>query len=285
MTEQQQTDDEERAATGGSVAVFAFGQHEVRVSGTREVPMFCAADICAVLGLSAYDATRNHPEEEKGTETFRTPGGDQKMLCVTEPGLYRLIFRSYKPEAEEFRKWVFREVLPALRHTGRFSIPGRAGEALDEDGRVTTFLRVVETLVKLGTPVTKAGTLALRWLPVLRSGWQLPAESDRELGRVLMEMLDGAAWETGGTCVPLWAFGEGNVWRGSAVQLDLLLCAPHCSRAVDFRELLKRRGLSRLLSDAAAAMPHRVSKMKTNSARVWVIRGPAPEPSTPMPMP
>jgi|GEM_PF-318722 len=31
----------------------------------------------------------------------------QDMLCVSEPGLYRLIFQSRKPEAEAFKTWVF----------------------------------------------------------------------------------------------------------------------------------------------------------------------------------
>lgn len=42
------------------------------------------------------------------------------MLTVTEAGLYRLIFRSDKPEAERFRSWVFHEVLPELRRKGSY---------------------------------------------------------------------------------------------------------------------------------------------------------------------
>ena len=37
------------------------------------------------------------------------------MQAVNESGLYALIFRSSKPEAQAFRKWVTSEVLPALR--------------------------------------------------------------------------------------------------------------------------------------------------------------------------
>ena len=35
-------------------------------------------------------------------------------------GLYRLIFRSKKPAAKRFRKWVTQEVPPAIRRTGRY---------------------------------------------------------------------------------------------------------------------------------------------------------------------
>ncbi len=62
------------------------------------------------------------PDDEKGAETFRTLGGDQSMICVTESGLYRLIFRSNKPEAEKFRRWVFNKVLPTIRKTGSYNL-------------------------------------------------------------------------------------------------------------------------------------------------------------------
>jgi hypothetical protein len=42
------------------------------------------------------------------------------MLTVNEPGLYRLVFQSRKPEAEKFKTWVFTEVLPSIRRTGMF---------------------------------------------------------------------------------------------------------------------------------------------------------------------
>jgi len=123
-----------------TVATFTFGTQEIRVAGTKESPLFCVADICAVLELANPTmAVANHPEEEKGLSSFETVGrGSQKLVCVTEPGLYRLIFRSYKPKAAEFQRWVFHEVLPALRHTGHYAIPGRIGEAVDIEGRVTT---------------------------------------------------------------------------------------------------------------------------------------------------
>jgi hypothetical protein len=40
---------------------------------------------------------------------------------VNEPGLYRLIFRSRKREAEKFKTWVFAEVLPQIRETGAYA--------------------------------------------------------------------------------------------------------------------------------------------------------------------
>ena len=42
------------------------------------------------------------------------------MICVNEPGVYRLIFKSRKPEAEQLKTWVFEEVLPMIRKTGKY---------------------------------------------------------------------------------------------------------------------------------------------------------------------
>lgn len=42
------------------------------------------------------------------------------MICINEPGLYRLIFQSRKPEAEKFKRWVFHDVLPQIRKTGSY---------------------------------------------------------------------------------------------------------------------------------------------------------------------
>lgn len=45
------------------------------------------------------------------------------MLTVYEAGLYRLIFKSRKPEAKQFQKWVFNEVLPSIRKHGTYPPP------------------------------------------------------------------------------------------------------------------------------------------------------------------
>jgi hypothetical protein len=58
-------------------------------------PWFCAADLCRVLDLAdPTSAVRDLDADEKGPLSVRTPGGPQDMLTVTEPGLYRLLFRS-----------------------------------------------------------------------------------------------------------------------------------------------------------------------------------------------
>lgn len=43
---------------------------------------------------------------------------------LTESGVYKLSFKSRKPEAEKFTDWVTDEVLPSIRKTGRYEING-----------------------------------------------------------------------------------------------------------------------------------------------------------------
>ncbi len=48
--------------------------------------------------------------------------GDRDTVFINEAALYKMIFRSSKPQAEEFANWVCSEVLPALRKQGYFGL-------------------------------------------------------------------------------------------------------------------------------------------------------------------
>ncbi|NDY56647.1 hypothetical protein G3N56_07810 [Desulfovibrio sulfodismutans] len=113
-----------------AVQPFYFDGHEVRtVLDERGEPWFVAKDVCRVLDLgNVTESARGLDEDERGF--FRNPeqtpeGGNPNMLTISESGLYGLIFRSRKPEARAFRKWVTGTVLPAIRKTGRF-MPGES---------------------------------------------------------------------------------------------------------------------------------------------------------------
>ncbi len=107
---------------------FAFGDNMVRVHMDENGnPWWVAKDVCRVLELgNVTEATRNLDDDEKSI--FRNPevtssGGNPNLLIISESGLYALVFRSRKPEAKAFSKWVRSEVLPALRKTGRYETP------------------------------------------------------------------------------------------------------------------------------------------------------------------
>lgn len=94
------------------------------VRGDDGEPMFVAGDVAKILGYRmASDMTRRLEEDEKGTRSVRTPGGEQQMAVITEPGLYSAILGSRVPEAKAFKRWVTHEVLPALRREGAYEVP------------------------------------------------------------------------------------------------------------------------------------------------------------------
>jgi prophage antirepressor-like protein len=89
-------------------------------------PWFIARDVCEYLEIAnVSDACQRIFDGAKGIATADTPGGPQEMLTVSEPGLYQLIFQSRKPEAVEFQRWVFEDLLPNLRRHGFYRMPGR----------------------------------------------------------------------------------------------------------------------------------------------------------------
>ena len=107
-----------------NVAIFEHPQFgHIRTENVSNEPWFCASDVCKALDLTATTdvAMRKLDDDEKLTRKVYGSGQNRIMWFVNESGLYNLIFRSNKPEAKAFRKWVTGEVLPAIRRTGSYN--------------------------------------------------------------------------------------------------------------------------------------------------------------------
>lgn len=106
-----------------NLSVFNFHKSDVRVQLLNNEPLFCLTDVIKILNIKNAHASRFN-FSEKGIHKMYTPtkGGNQELLFINEPNLYRVIFRSNKKEAVEFQNWVFDEVLPAIRKTGSYSL-------------------------------------------------------------------------------------------------------------------------------------------------------------------
>lgn len=119
-----------------NIIPFDYGDHLIRVvrDETGE-PWWVAKDICKVLEIqNSRDAVKKLKDDEKGVDKIYTLKGEQNAITVNESGLYRLIFRSNKPEAEKFREWIFKDVLPSIRKTGSYTLPGSDPGGLLLDG-------------------------------------------------------------------------------------------------------------------------------------------------------
>ena len=99
-------------------------------------------EVGEILGLSnprmSVDVTDSDYvrkfENSDVSETYNRKLNNAGELFLTEAGLYRMLNRSNKPEAEVFQKWVNKEVLPSIRKTGsyslEYSVPQTFAEAL-----------------------------------------------------------------------------------------------------------------------------------------------------------
>lgn len=61
-------------------------------------------------------------DDEKGVTTSDTLGGQQTLNIISLPGVFSLTFKSRKPEARRFTRWVTHEVLPQIMKTGRYEV-------------------------------------------------------------------------------------------------------------------------------------------------------------------
>lgn len=129
------------------IQVFTFGNIKCSVKMVNDKPLFEIRGLMRALGVihspAADDYRRAGFREEQAVanavarfqrglksdemQLFDEPVGDNKTVTktyVTEGGMYHLLFLVHSPDAENFMRWVTHEVLPEIRSTGRYSMPG-----------------------------------------------------------------------------------------------------------------------------------------------------------------
>lgn len=108
-------------------SVFSFESNSnIRAVNIDGNPWFVSSDVCKAIGIKhTASAMRALDDDEKGVHSMHTPGGQQDFTIISESGLYTLILRCRDAVTPgtipyRFRKWVTSEVLPQIRHTGRY---------------------------------------------------------------------------------------------------------------------------------------------------------------------
>lgn len=108
----------------------------VRTQVINDEPWFVAKDVAMALNVTWSSHTLdNIPEDWKGVVNLTTPssgdrgGGLQTLKVINEAAVYKLAFRSNKPEADRFVNWVTGTVLPSIRRTGSYSVSGERPES------------------------------------------------------------------------------------------------------------------------------------------------------------
>ena len=105
------------------IQAFNFTQAEVRTSTDKNgEPLFCLADVAKILDIQNSRQIVQKQLDSKGVYKIYIPtnSGNQDVTFISEPNLYRVIFRSNKPDAVKFQNWIFEEVIPAIRKTGGY---------------------------------------------------------------------------------------------------------------------------------------------------------------------
>lgn len=124
-------------------AIFShpdFGK--IRTAGTPDRPLFCLADVCKALDISnSRDVKSRLNQKGVVSSDTLTNGGNQKLLYINEPNLYKCIFQSRKADAERFQDWVFEEVLPTIRKTGSYQRPETMADIFAETERLAGEMR------------------------------------------------------------------------------------------------------------------------------------------------
>jgi prophage antirepressor-like protein len=114
-----------------TIQIFSLNKWNIRTCLANGIPYFVGRDVADALGYAIpHKAVREHVWEEdrvtldnlRGSVTdheqknsFPSKNYRNKLVYITEPGMYSLILSSRKPEARQFKKWICLQVLPHLR--------------------------------------------------------------------------------------------------------------------------------------------------------------------------
>ena len=112
--------------------VFNYTEaHQIRTTVIDGEPWFVAKDLGEVLGFSNIRVEVSRlDDDERRVSRIVTPSnsGYSDVSVISEPGLYKLIMRSNKPEAKQFTRWVTHDVLPSIHKSGMY-LTDRAADA------------------------------------------------------------------------------------------------------------------------------------------------------------
>lgn len=152
-------------------------------------PWFVLKDCMSILDLGNPTETVKmfDKDEFSTTEVIDSIGRRQQTYIISEPGLYRLVMKSRKPEAKEFQRWVTHEVLPQIRRTGGY-IPTSESDS-DEDIMARAVLVAQKTIKQKNQQIAEQQTRIVELEPKARFADAVAAFDDTCLIGELAKML------------------------------------------------------------------------------------------------
>ncbi|QTD44997.1 BRO-N domain-containing protein [Ottowia testudinis] len=158
---------------------FQFEAHALRVQlDSHGQPWFNASDVCDALEMgNASQAIKTHVDGDdlQKLEVIDKLGRIQRANHVNESGLYALILGSTKEAAKRFKRWVTHEVLPSIRQTSHYALPGAlASLPAPTHDRVSAILLIGEAVAKV--PGVKPGIAAAATLTCIQDNTGISTE-------------------------------------------------------------------------------------------------------------
>ena len=108
----------------------------IRTQVIKGEPWFVAKDVARALNITwsghTLDTIPNLWTQMVKLTINGSDGGVsdiRRMTLINEAAVYKLSFRSNKPEADRFVNWVTGKVLPSIRRTGSYSISNNRPES------------------------------------------------------------------------------------------------------------------------------------------------------------
>lgn len=100
------------------IRIENWNGHEIRFVEVEPSEWWAVAkDVADALGYSETNAMTRHLKKKYLTSVKLT-GMNQKFSAISEFGIYKAIFRSQRPEAEEFEEWVYNVIKELRKQSG-----------------------------------------------------------------------------------------------------------------------------------------------------------------------
>lgn len=145
-----------------------FEGHNVEVVEVNGNILFNPYNVGECLGLTD-SAVRMSMSKMNSKQVIKLTNSDVNNLDIrklnnagenflTESGVYKLVFKSHKENAERFQDWVTDDILPSIRRTGNYQIPQSNTNKLKslEVKEMNARVRMSNQYLKLANVVTNS---------------------------------------------------------------------------------------------------------------------------------
>lgn len=146
----------------------------IRTFEVNEILYTCLRDVLIALGAEDKKLNGDRPSQSMATrlknqtkflkpkehKNFMLPhpdtGVDQSEICLTEPGLYRVLTRDDSAAGMQFQDWLFYDVLPSLRKHKQYPAPENTNIVTPDFANMDATQASMEMIAHLATGIGNA---------------------------------------------------------------------------------------------------------------------------------